>query len=127
MRRLNRFAAFAAAFCCALLSVQTQASEAADKINAEVERRAVEIDHKYGVLMDYQERGDLKLDLIAEKQVSENNTDKTVQVLAEEAIAAYEITDPAEQRRLLIKIETQVAKSTGAGGTEPCNVNPDNC
>jgi uncharacterized membrane protein YfhO len=99
------------------------AGQKLDALNTQVEQKAAEIDQKHGVLLDTSERNELKMDLIIQQVAADtaNDTDKTMTVIANTAIATYEITDPTEQRKLLIKLEAQAqaAKSTGHGGTEP--------
>lgn len=111
----------AGALCCLGFGIPSFAGQKLDEINAKLDQQALEIDQKYGVLIDYQERGDLKLDLIAQQALSEAaDGTQSVKDIAEAAFATYEITDPYEQRKLLIKMESQATqKGTGQGGTGP--------
>lgn len=113
----------AMASCCALGNVNAHAGQKLDAINAKVEQRSAEIDQKHGVLLDFQERKDLQLDLIATQALSDagNDSGKSLSDIASAAFTTYEIIDPYEQRKLLIKMESQAAekKGTGNGGTTP--------
>jgi hypothetical protein len=107
-------------FLCTFLTGQVYASEQLDAVNAAVEKKAEEIDQKYGVLLTTQERNDLKIAIVA-KKVTAKDTADTAQALetkTKEAIVIYEISDPTDQRKLLIEMEAQ-AKSTGQSGAEP--------
>jgi hypothetical protein len=106
--------AFACAFCAGIAN----AGEALDSINAQVEQQAAQIDHAHGVLLTSQERDNLKMALIVKKVTKEEAvaTDVTVKEKADKAIATYEITDPVEQRKLLIEIE---ASYFGGSGIQP--------
>ncbi|MFT4925487.1 MAG: hypothetical protein ACI8WB_001580 [Phenylobacterium sp.] len=102
-----------------LLSSNLYASEALDQINAEVEKTAAEIDAAHGVLLTAQERNDLKLSLIVNKVKKDNAGDTKLDVVKETntAIDTYEITDPQNQRKLLIELETNWLG--GSGGVQP--------
>jgi hypothetical protein len=110
------------AFLCTFFTGQTYAGEALNAVNAQVEKKAEEIDQKYGVLLTTQERNDLKIAIVAEKVTAEQGNDETqaLDQKAKEAIVTYEITDPTDQRKLLIEMEAQSsAKSGGQSGEEP--------
>jgi hypothetical protein len=72
------------------------AGDKLDAVNAQVEQKAAAIDQKHGVLLDYQERNALKLDLIAQQVLidSTSNTVATVIEIADAANVTYEITNP---------------------------------
>lgn len=113
----------AVALCCLGYGVPSFAGQQLDEINAKVERQSMEIDQKHGVLLDYQERNDLKLDLIAKQALMDagKDTTKTTKEIAETAFTTYEVTDLSEQRKLIIKIEAQksIGGGTGGGGQGP--------
>ncbi|NQZ09440.1 MAG: hypothetical protein HRT35_19990 [Algicola sp.] len=106
--------AFACVFCASIAN----AGEALDNINAQVEEQAAQIDQTHGVLLTSQERDNLKMALIVKKVTTEEAVvaDVTVKEKADKAIATYEITDPIEQRKLLIEIE---ASYFGGSGIQP--------
>ena len=94
------------------------AGEALDVVNAEVEQRANQIDQEHGVLLTGQERSALKLLLIANKVVAAQ-PNATVNEKTDDAIVVYEISDPADQRQLLIKMDEASNLAGGGGGTRP--------
>jgi hypothetical protein len=107
-------------FLCTFLTGQVYASEQLDAVNAAVEKKAEEIDQKYGVLLTTQERNDLKIAIVAKKVTAKDTADtaQTVDTKTKEAIVIYEISDPTDQRKLLIEMEAQ-AKGTGHTGEDP--------
>lgn len=107
------------AFLCVFFSMFANAGEELDAINAEVEQKAEQIDIDYGVLLDTQERNNLKVALIVKKVVANAATEKnkTVKQITDAAIITYEITDPTEQRKLLIEVSAQ--KGVVGTGEEP--------
>jgi hypothetical protein len=117
----NKAILMATVSCSLGFSAHSFAGEKLDAVNAQVKQKAAAIDQKHGVLLDYQERNALKLDLIAQQALidSTSNTTETVKEITDSAITIYEISDLTEQRKLLIKLEAQAARSTGNGGTEP--------
>jgi hypothetical protein len=107
------------AFLCVCISTATYANEALDTVNAAVEEKAEQLDQSYGVLLDSQERQNLQMALIVQN-MTEDGTDSTAVEKAKAAIVIYEITDLAEQRKLLIELSAQMQqKGTGHGGEEP--------
>lgn len=108
------------ALSCACLIINAHAGDKLNEVDAQVAQKARQIDEKHGVLLDSQERNALKLNLIVKQVVADsaNDSTKSVSELAETAIATYEITDPTEQRKLLIGLEAQ-AKSTGSSSNQP--------
>lgn len=107
------------ALSCACVSIAALAGDDLNLINADVEKQAAQIDQNYGVLLDTQERNNLKVALIV-KKVTADGTDRTVIEKAKAAVVTYEITDPVEQRKLLVELETAAQqKGTGNGGTVP--------
>jgi hypothetical protein len=107
-------------FLCTFFTGQVYASEQLDAVNAAVEKKAEEIDQKYGLLLTTQERNDLKIAIVA-KNITAKDTANTAQSLdtkAKEAIVVYEISDPTDQRKLIIEVEAQ-AKGTGNSSNEP--------
>jgi hypothetical protein len=107
------------AFSCAFFTGIASAGEALDAVNAEVEKKAEQIDQMYGVLLTTQERNDMKVSLVAKKVTVETTADttETVEEKADSAIATYEITDPTDQRKLLI--EMQVVAGGGNDDVKP--------
>jgi hypothetical protein len=107
------------AFLCLFISVFANASNELNAINAEVEKKAEQIDQNYGVLLDTQERDNLKIALIVKKVVTDAAAEKnkTVKQITDAAIVTYEISDPVEQRKLLIEVSAK--KGTGTSGNEP--------
>ena len=104
---------------CGLLLMGTffaNAGEKLDEINAEVEKQAAQIDHDYGVLLTSQELDDLKISLIVDKENKEQPNASVVEK-TKSAIKTYEITDPANQRKLLI--ELGVNEGDGGGLVPP--------
>ncbi len=95
----------------------TNAGEALDQVKAEVEQTAAQIDADHGVLLTAAERESLKLSIIA-KKVTTVEEDQQLDVIeaTDQAIETYEITDPTNQRKLLIEIESNVF---GGGGKQP--------
>lgn len=104
---------------CVSFGFAAHAGEALDTINAQVESQAEQIDQNHGVLLDTQERQNLKMALIVKKVVAAASAEKskTVKEITDAAVNTYEITDPVEQRKLLIEVSAQ--KSTGTSGNEP--------
>jgi hypothetical protein len=90
------------------------AGEELEAINAEVEKTAAQIDHDYGVLLTGQERRKLKISLIVSKMTDEQQN-IFAKEKADKAIKVYEITDPTEQRSLLIEMSV----AGGGGGVHP--------
>lgn len=110
------------AIFCAFISGDTQAGTELDAVNVQVEQKAQELDEKYGVLLTGQERNELKIALVA-KKVAAENADASVQIIEEAtdaAIVIYEVTDPTDQRKLLIEIEASELRSGGSGNKPPC-------
>jgi hypothetical protein len=107
------------AFSCALITGPVSAGEELDAVISEVEKKAEQIDQMYGVLLTTQERNDMKVSLVAKKVMVETtaNTTETVEEKADSAIATYEITDPTDQRKLLI--EMQVVAGGGNDDVKP--------
>ena len=101
-----------------LLTGTVNADEALDQVNAEVEQTAAQINADHGILLTSAERENLKLSIIVKKVTT---TDEDVQLSVVEttnqAIETYEITDPTNQRKLLIEIETN--GFGGAGKVPP--------
>lgn len=110
------------AFSCVFFTQFANAGEALDSINAAVNTQAEQIDQKHGVLLTTQERDNLKMALIVKKVTVATNesTTQTVKERADSAIATYEITDPVEQRQLLIEIEAAANTGGGSGNKPPC-------
>lgn len=121
MKTNNSAMKMAMALCCLGFGVPTLAGQSLDDINAKVQQQATDIDQKYGVLLDFNERNDLKLDLIVQQALLEADSAQSIAQIAEQAFATYEIADSYEQRKLLIKLEAQatLSKGTGHGGPEP--------
>jgi hypothetical protein len=112
------------AFSCALITGPVSAGEELDTVNAEVEEKAEQIDQMYGVLLTTQERNDMKISLVAKKAATASTADTTdtVEEKADAAIATYEITDPTDQRKLLI--EMQVVAGGGDDDPKPKTTKP---
>ena len=103
-----------------LVCGNVKAGEELEQINVEVETAAAQVDDKYGVLLTSQERMDLKLSLIVNR-VKTNKTRDSFLGAKEEteaAIVTYNISDPQNHRKLLIKFEI-VASIFADGGWEP--------
>ena len=113
MNKIIKAALSSLLFACAFSAT---AGEELELINAEVDKRAAEIDQKFGVLLTTQERNNLKISLVVSK-VSKEQKAVTVKEKADAAIKTYEITDPVYQRQLLIEMEAKA--STGNTGAEP--------
>lgn len=97
------------------------AGEALQQINAEVQRTASQIDAAHGVLLTTQERTELKLSLIIQKVKADTTADANLSVAEQTnaTIETYEITDPANQRKLLIEFEAQANLIGASAGVEP--------
>jgi alpha-D-ribose 1-methylphosphonate 5-triphosphate synthase subunit PhnI len=108
------------ALSCACVASAAHAGDDLNLINADVEKQAARIDQNYGVLLDTQERNNLKMALIV-KKVTADDTDRTVIEKAKAAVVTYEITDPVEQRKLLVELDAAAEKKqgTGHGGEVP--------
>jgi hypothetical protein len=107
-------------FSCGFIML-AQAGEQLDAVNQAVAAKAAQIDQKHGVLLDSQERNELKMDLIVQQVLAATPVDanNSIEDIAATAIATYQIDDISQQRRLLFKLETQMLEGTGAGGTVP--------
>ena len=90
------------------------AGEELNIINAEVEKAATQIDQEYGVLLTGQERNTLKISLVASK-ITKELPNGSVSQKKDRAIKIYELTDPIDQRQLLIEIKV----AGGGGGVHP--------
>ena len=97
-----------------LFPLTSYAGDELDAINVAVEQQAVQLDQTFGVLLTSQERSALKLSLIANK-INADQSAASVKEKVESAFTVYEITDPSNQRKLVI--ETQVVG--GSGGVQP--------
>ncbi len=105
------------ALLSSLISGTVNAGEALNQVNAQVEATAAQIDAEHGVLLTTAERQDLKLSIISEKVTTvEEGVQLDVIKTTDEAIETYEITDDAEQRKLLIDIQNKILPG---GGREP--------
>jgi hypothetical protein len=118
------------ALLCACVAITAHAGEELTAINTAVEQRAAEIDQKFGVLLTNQERNNLKIALIVSKVSKEQKegagngggddpaTQKalTTKAVTDKAIKTYEITDPVDQRQLLIEMD---AYEDDGGGLQP--------
>ena len=104
-------------FVCSFFASAEGENAELKAVNIEVEQRAVQLDQDFGIILTSQERSTLKLSIIANK-VAANQSDASVREKTDNAIVIYEITDPVDQRQLLITIEL----STGGGGGRrpPC-------
>ena len=89
------------------------AGEALDQVNAEVDQTAAQIDADHGVLLTTAEREDLKLSIIVKKITNVEEEQLDVIEATDEAIETYEITDPADQRKLLIEVQSNLIGSAG--------------
>ena len=120
---IKQLAFVAVALCCLGFSALGLAGQKLDAINAQVEAQAADIDQKHGVLLDSSERNDLKLQLISRQALADATDGQSIKDIAATANRVYEISDPYEQRQLLIKIEAQttVQKGTGNSSNEPPN------
>jgi hypothetical protein len=110
------------AFLCAIFTSPAHAGEELNAVNAEVEKRAEQIDQSYGVLLSTQERNALKISIVVRKVTANGEGISTLELVerAKKAVVTYEITDPTDQRKLLIEMEAQTqAKGTGDGGSRP--------
>lgn len=115
-------AALGLSLLCAFFSSPIKAGEALDSLNAAVEQKERQFEEQFGVALTFDELTNVKLGLIVArlKQAKAEQPEKTVKALVDEAIVTYEITDPVEQRQLLIETTAQTAKATGDGnGNEP--------
>lgn len=106
---------------CSLLIPTGHANEALDAINSAVEQKAALIDQNYGVLLTTQERNDLKVTLVVNKLVGDTQhmTAEQITIKTQQAITTFEISDPIDQRKLVIGLEAQAREGTGFNGTEP--------
>jgi hypothetical protein len=107
---------------CALFSSITFASDKLAAVNAEVEKKAEEIDQKYGVLLTTQERQNLKIAIVVKRVATAEaaNSEQSAKDIADAAIVTYEIEDTTEQRKLLIETEAAMAEFGGSGTKPPC-------
>ena len=112
MNKIIKAALSSLLFTCAFSAT---AGDELELINAEVDKRSAEIDQKFGVLLTTQERNNLKISLVVSK-VSKEQKDVTVKEKTDAAIKTYEITDPVEQRQLLIEM---AAYEDDGGGLQP--------
>jgi hypothetical protein len=119
MTKIYTTAVAVSALLCAFLTGYANAGDELNAINAQVEQKAQEIDQKYGVLLSTHERNELKLSLVAKKMVTDN-AEQTVEEKADAAITTYEISDPTDQRTLLIEIEASESSFNGGGKQPPC-------
>ena len=102
-------------------SGQLYASAALDAINASVEQQANKIDQQYGVLLTAAERSNLKMALIVKAIGEQNDLSATdLSQLTDDAAATYGITDPVQQRQLLIELEAQKSNGGGSGYKPAC-------
>lgn len=110
------------ALSCAFFTGIADAGEELDAVNAEVEKKAEQIDQMYGVLLTTQERDNLKIALIVKKvaTVEAAESKKPVKEIIDTAITTYEIEDTTEQRKLLIETEAAMAEFGGNGTQPPC-------
>lgn len=100
-----------------LVAGTVSAGEALDQVNAQVEETAAQIDAEHGVLLTTAERENLKLSIISEKVTTvEKGVQLDVVETTDAAIDTYQITDPTNQRKLLIEIESNLL---GGAGAEP--------
>ncbi len=99
----------------AFFSGNINASEALEQINAEVERTAARLDAEQGILLTSQERNNLKLSLIVNKEAAGVADLKVIDI--NNAIETYDITDPQDQRQLSIQFKVHVQNFSG--GVEP--------
>lgn len=120
MTQLKTPAAVLTLLCSFFLPV-SKANEALNAINIAVEQKAVQIDQNYGVLLTTQERNDLKVALVVNKLANETKNMSAAQVAlqTQKAMVVFEITDPIEQRKLLIGLQALAKDSTGNVGNEP--------
>ena len=108
------------ALVCALFTGNVLAGDALDALDAEVEARAAVIDQQYGVLLTGQERMDLKLSLVAQRiNIAATDNSEVVEQKIQQAMQEFAIEDPALQRQLLIKLETQLPALVGTGREPP--------
>lgn len=119
MKKIKTALFKAMALSCACFSFVAHAGDELNTVNAEVEKRAEQLDQQYGILLDTQERNNLKMALIV-KKVTEDGTDRTVIEKAKKAVLTYEITGTTAQRQLLVELDAAAKKEgTGNGGTPP--------
>lgn len=110
---------FFALFClCPFISL---AETPLDKINTQVDAKAAHIDQTYGVLLTGQERNNLKINLVASQVQLNIQNDKQLDVMQaiNAAIITYDISDPSDQRRLFIDIESQSRSAGNGDGFKP--------
>lgn len=122
MKTMSLTVALCLTLLCALFAAPSQAGEALEVVEAEVTATADKIDQNYGVLLTTFERSQLKISIVARKTVGgvKGLTAQEIKSRADKAYETYEITDPAEQRKLLIEMAAQTSKVTGNGnGNEP--------
>lgn len=115
----NLKTAFFALFC--LSPFISLADTPLDKVNRQVDAKAAHIDQTYGVLLTGQERNDLKITLVASQVAKNIQTDKHLAVTQaiDAAIITFDISDPSDQRQLLIEVGPQSA-GNGGGLKPPC-------
>jgi hypothetical protein len=117
---MNKFikTALSSLFCVCVFSAT--AGEKLDLVNAKVDKKAEQIDETYGVLLTSQERNNLKIKLVVNDVVTDLAADETATVKAkvDKAVLTYDVTDPIDQRQLLIEVEA--AYTNGDGIKPPC-------
>lgn len=103
-----------------LTSAQSiSANEAINQLNHQVEIQANQLDQQHQILLTFEERDKLKLSLIANK-ISQEFHQLSVTEQRDKAIDIYAISDPSEQRQLLIDLQQIAAKMNGGGeGIDP--------
>jgi hypothetical protein len=121
MRKIMKGPLAGLIICGMFFSGHLYAGEALEQINAEVEETAAKMDIRYGVLLTTAERTELKHSLIVNKVAATKVVDSQEDVVEQtnSAIEVYGITDPSEQRKLLIKFEAQYILVGGSVGVEP--------
>lgn len=99
-----------------------QAPTQLTQVEAQVEHYAANLDQKYGLLLSFQERQNLKLAIIVENIVTTEalESGKSAQQLVNQAIETYQIVDIIEQNNLLAETELAIAKENGEGHIPPC-------
>jgi hypothetical protein len=115
---MDKFIKAALSSLCFMCAFSATAGEKLDLVNAKVDKKAEQIDETYGVLLTSQERNNLKIKLVVNDVVTDLAADETATVKAkvDKAVLTYDVTDPIDQRQLLIEVE---AAANNGDGTKP--------
>ena len=122
MKKITKTQLASPLLLCALITGSANAGEALDAVNSKVTLQAEKIEQQYGILLTYSEMNDLKVSLIAHTQVAELENNYTASIVenAQAANEIYQLTDPVDQRKLLIEMQIVF----GGGDDDPVVIKP---